>query len=70
MWSWQTMQFWYSRVQRLLRHDRRWTVELLPEGHRDWRDDWREARCLEVVEGRAAAFERAVEIAMTIEAGG
>jgi hypothetical protein len=60
--------FWYTRLVRLLKRDRRWSVEMLLGEHRAW-IDWHRAEVVDVVDGRDGAFERAVEVAKEIESG-
>jgi hypothetical protein len=69
LWSWQAMQLWGFYLARAVRHDKRWTVEVLPDGHQDWQDDWRKAEPVEVMNTRAEAFEKAIETALKIQTG-
>jgi hypothetical protein len=61
------MQLWRFYLARALRPDQRWTVEVLPDGHRDWQDDWRQAKPVEVMDSRAEAFGKAIETALKIQ---
>jgi len=68
--SWRDWELPISRVVRRFRHDRRWSVEVLANDQPDTAyRDWRRARPVAVIEGRAEAFEKAIQIARAIEAG-